>query len=254
MLFQQPVHDLVDGGRHGLLQLLQTLLFLAENDAGDDVVPVTHLGVIIRGVAQDLALGQVQELHPDGGGADVHRQGKVALGGVAGLHVDHVRGTEAAPGEIQGGGDLEVLLPHHPGQLPEEEEVQGEAVHGMLAGQTLFQAGQVIDVIRQGGGRQFDKSLLEGRVIEAFRLQGGQVDGAGPEADAGAAAGQGAAVQQGLGGDAHHHVADDPGLAGLAVAQVPFLVAQEAARRLSSSPDSRRICTCRRPLPRRRRR
>ena len=79
VLFEDPVHHLVDGGGHRALQLLQPLLLLAEDDAGDDVVPVTHLGVVIRPGADDLAGGQVQDLDPDGGGADVNGDGIVAL-------------------------------------------------------------------------------------------------------------------------------------------------------------------------------
>ena len=78
VLFEDPVHHLVDGGGHRALQLLQPLVFLAEDHAGDDVVPVTHLGVVIRPGADDLAGGQVQDLDPDGGGADVNGDGIVA--------------------------------------------------------------------------------------------------------------------------------------------------------------------------------
>ena len=96
-------------------------------------------------------MDQVQQLHPDGGGADVDGDGKVAAGGVAGLHVDHVRGAVAPPGEIQGSGDLKIFLAHHLGQLAQQEEIQGEAVDGVLLGQASLQAGQVVDVIRQVG-------------------------------------------------------------------------------------------------------
>ncbi len=74
-------------------------------------------------MAQDFTFGQVQELHPDGGGADVDGQGEVALGGVAGLHVEHVGGMVAAPGEIEAGGDLKICS-RITRQLAQQEEVQ----------------------------------------------------------------------------------------------------------------------------------
>ncbi len=154
MFLQEPVHYLVDGGGHRALQLLQPLLLLAEDHAGDDVVPVTHLGIVIRGVPDDLAGGQVQELDPDGGGADVHGEGKVALGGVAGLHL-HNPGFPGAPlGKVQGGGDPEVVLAHHLGQLAQHEEIGARLSRPCWRARPCSRRAQIADVVRQGRRRQ----------------------------------------------------------------------------------------------------
>ncbi len=87
---QQPVHDLVDRSRHGALQLLQSLLVLAENDPGDDIIPIADLTVVSGGVAKNFPLGQIHQLDPDRGGADIYGKSKVTLGSVAGLNVQHV--------------------------------------------------------------------------------------------------------------------------------------------------------------------
>ena len=138
----------------------------------------------------------------------------------------HYPGLPGPPlGKVQGGGDPEIVLPHHLGQMAQHEEIGRQAVQAVLAGQTLLQAGQIADIVRQGRRRQRHEFLLKGRVIEPGGLQGLQVDGAGAQVHATPAAGQGAPVQQGLRRDADHHVAVDEALAGLAVPQVPLLVA-----------------------------
>ncbi len=73
---QQPMHDLIDRRHDGTLQLLQPLVGLAENDPGDDVIPIADLTVVISGVVENFAFRQIDQLDPDGRGANVHRQSK----------------------------------------------------------------------------------------------------------------------------------------------------------------------------------
>ena len=152
---------------------------------------------------------------------------KCSLAGVAGLEVHHP-GVPGTPlGKVQGGGDPEVVFPHHFRQMAQHEEIVGQVVQAVLTGQALLQAAQIAGVVRQGRRRQLHEFLLKGRIIEPGGFQGLQVDGAGAQAHATPAAGQGAPVQQGLRRDADHHVGIDEALAGLAIPQAPFLVADE---------------------------
>jgi hypothetical protein len=98
-------------------------------------------------MADDFPLGQVQQLHPHRSGADIHGQGVMPAGGVSGFDV-HETGIAGPPlGEIQGGGHLEILLAHGFGQLAGQQEIQGQVFETILFVQTLFQAGQVANVV-----------------------------------------------------------------------------------------------------------
>ena len=117
----------------------------------------------------------------------------VALTGIAGFDL-HDPGFPGPPlGKVQGGGDPEVVLPHHLGQMAQHEEIGGQAVQAVLAGQALLQAGQIADIVRQGRRRQRHEFLLKGRVIEPGGLQGLQVDGAGAQTHASPGGGSGCA-------------------------------------------------------------
>jgi len=80
-------------------------------------------------------------LHPDRGGADVHCQSEMPVPGIPGFNV-HQTGIAGTPlREIQGGGHLEVLFTHNPGQFSGQQEIQGQIFQAELAVQALFQAG-----------------------------------------------------------------------------------------------------------------
>jgi len=139
--FQQALHDLVDGGRHRALQLLETLFLLGEDDARDDVVAIAELTIIVGGVANDLTLGNVDQLDPDGGGADINGKRVVTLGEVAGFHIHEVREAIATAGVIDGSGHLVMTFTQHPSELLQLIPVNGERSQRVLPGESLFQTG-----------------------------------------------------------------------------------------------------------------
>ncbi len=147
VLLQESVGHLVDGVHHRLLEGQEAPFFLTVHDAGDDVVAVTQLAVVVRGMTHDLAFSEVQQLHPHRGGADVHGQGEVPAGGVSRLDI-HETGVAGPPlGEVQGGRYLEILLAQGPGELPGQEKIQGQVAQPVLTAYPLLQAGQVADVV-----------------------------------------------------------------------------------------------------------
>jgi len=93
----------------------------------------------------------------------------VALSGIAGLNLNDSGFPGPPLRKVQGGGDPEVILPHHPGRWRSMKKSGSQAVQTVLAGQALLQAGQIADIVRQGGRRQRHEFFLKGRVIETLR-------------------------------------------------------------------------------------
>ena len=68
----QFVQHVVDGVHDGLLQLARGLqALLRVDDPADHVFAEPDLAVVVGGLSHHLAVAQVQQLTPDGGGADV---------------------------------------------------------------------------------------------------------------------------------------------------------------------------------------
>ena len=63
--------------------------FLAVGDAGDDILTVDYLAVIIGVLGDDLPLVEVQKLPADRGRADIKSQGIVSVPGIARLDIYH---------------------------------------------------------------------------------------------------------------------------------------------------------------------
>ena len=165
MPFEQSMNDFVDGGHHCLLESSKASLLLSINNAGDDIISIAQLAVIVRRLPDNFTFGQIQELHPDCGGADIHGQSEMTISGVPRFNI-HKTGIAGLPlGEIQGGRHLEVLLANNLGQFASQQEIQGQVFQSELAVQALFQARQVTDIVTQGGGGELQKFFLEGRVV-----------------------------------------------------------------------------------------
>ena len=94
-LFDNAGDDLVHGGRHHLMESVQAPRFFSRHDTGDNILPVADLAVEIPLFGQHLPRYKIDQLAIDRCRADIHGNGIIAIGRVAGLHIDDMR---LAPG------------------------------------------------------------------------------------------------------------------------------------------------------------
>jgi len=137
----------VDGRDHHLLDAVQPARLFRVDDPRDHVLAVADLPVEFRVLGQHRTGDEVDHLAVDRGGADVHRDGTAAAGGVAGLDVDDAGLAHLPHRPHQCRGHLEVGLPHHLRELADDGQVRLQPVLVVLAPELADQTAHVRQVV-----------------------------------------------------------------------------------------------------------
>ena len=96
MAFGHLVNQPVDGAEHAPAKFLQSLRAARVIDPADHVQAASDLVVVVAASRDDLGHRQVDQLHRDGRGADVHRDGIMPERGIAGFNVDNMEPSRVA--------------------------------------------------------------------------------------------------------------------------------------------------------------
>ena len=80
MFFHQLLDYSIDGGNHQVFHFLRPPGFLAVDDSGYDIFPVTDLSIIFGMLSHNIAVIEVQQLSPNRGGSNIDGHGIILSG------------------------------------------------------------------------------------------------------------------------------------------------------------------------------
>jgi hypothetical protein len=154
-----------------LVETFQAALFFGKDNPADHILTVADLAVEVTMFGQHLTAFQIDELAVNRGGADVHGDGIVAVGGVSGLDVDDLglAALHHRPG--QGGGDPESVLAQRVGNFADYRQAHRQAVFVVVQLQVADQPGDVGQVILVVGFGQFNVDFFHRRQKQPLFLQ-----------------------------------------------------------------------------------
>ena len=161
----------INDANHHLLQLFKTPGFFSIHDPADHIFAIADLGIKITELGQNIAGNQVNQLAVDGGGADVHGNGIVAVRRIARLNVDDVGFSSRMNRPCQGSGNFKISFPEDLRNLLNYRKIHCQPVLAMFQFQKTDQAGHIRKIVLSRRHRQFQVFFLNRRNKQALVLQ-----------------------------------------------------------------------------------
>ncbi|OPZ79187.1 MAG: hypothetical protein BWY79_00524 [Actinobacteria bacterium ADurb.Bin444] len=143
-VLHQLVENVVDGVHHRLLQRFTPAGALRVDHPADHVFTVADLMAVCRSLGQYHLAVEIQQLPPNGGGADVESHGISLVRPRTRLQIDDLVAVRSIDHR---GGHQPALLAQHRRHVPDPDGVNRDVGQAELVTQALAETSQVVEVV-----------------------------------------------------------------------------------------------------------